>query len=43
VWIGSFFLAPYLSMGTLIGIPAGTLFSLMIKRLQKKKKIKRKK
>ncbi len=43
IWIGSFFLAPYLSIGTLIGIPAGTLFSLMIKRLQKKKRIKRKK
>ena len=43
IWIGSFFLAPYLSIGTLIGIPAGTLFSLMIKRLQKKKRVKRKK
>jgi len=30
-------------MGTIIGIPAGTLFSLMVRRLQKKKKTKRKK
>ena len=43
VWLGDFFLAPYVSMGTIIGIPAGALFSLMIKRLQKKKKAKRKK
>jgi hypothetical protein len=37
VWIGSLFLAPYVSLGTLIGIPAGTLFSLVIRKLQKKK------
>lgn len=43
VWVGSVFLAPYVSMGTIIGIPAGTLFSLMIRRLQKKKRGKRKK
>ncbi|MFM8658936.1 MAG: hypothetical protein ACKOCQ_03260 [Candidatus Nitrosotenuis sp.] len=41
VWLGDFFLAPYVSMGTIIGIPAGALFSLMIKRLQKKKKRKK--
>lgn len=43
LWIGNFFLAPYVNLGTIIGIPAGTLFSLMIRRLQKKKKGKRKK
>jgi hypothetical protein len=43
LWIGSFFLAPYVNIGTIIGIPAGTLFSLMIRRLQKKKGAKRKK
>ena len=43
LWLGNFFLAPYVSMGTIIGIPAGTLFSLMVRRLQKKKKTKRKK
>lgn len=43
VWIGSMFLAPYVSMGTIIGIPAGAIFSLMLRRLQKKKKAKRKK
>lgn len=43
VWVGSVFLAPYVSMGTIIGIPAGALFSLMIRKLQKKKKTKRKK
>lgn len=43
VWIGSLFLAPYVSLGTLIGIPAGALFSLAIHRLQKKKNIKKRK
>lgn len=43
VWIGNFFLAPYVSLGTLIGIPGGTLFSLLIRRLQKKNSKKRKK
>jgi hypothetical protein len=43
IWIGDFFLAPYLSMGTIIGIPAGTLFSLIMRRLQKKKKARKKK
>lgn len=43
VWIGDFFLAPYVSIGTIIAIPAGTLFSLAIKRsLEKKKKRKTK-
>ncbi|HWP78042.1 MAG: hypothetical protein AB1299_06240 [Thermoproteota archaeon] len=43
IWIGGFFLAPYVSLGTLIGIPAGTLFSLMIRKMQKKKESKKKK
>jgi hypothetical protein len=43
IWIGGFFLAPYVSLGTLVGIPAGALFSLMIRRAQKKKGIKKKK
>ncbi|TBR12115.1 MAG: hypothetical protein EPO62_00545 [Candidatus Nitrosotenuis sp.] len=43
VWIGGFFLAPYVSLGTLIGIPGGALFSLLIRRLQKKNNRKRKK
>lgn len=43
IWIGGFFLAPYVSLGTLIGIPAGTLFSLMIRKIQKKKGSKKKK
>lgn len=43
VWIGNFFLAPYVSLGTLIGIPGGTLFSLLIRRLQRKNSKKRKK
>lgn len=43
VWIGSFFLAPYVSLGTLIAIPGGALFSLLIRRLQKKNSKKRKK
>lgn len=43
LWIGGFFLAPYVSIGTLIGIPGGALFSLLIHRLQKKNSKKRKK
>lgn len=43
IWIGSLFLAPYVSLGTLIGIPAGTLFSVVIRKLQKKKSIKKRK
>jgi len=40
IWIGNFFLAPYVSIGTIIAIPAGTLFSLAIKRSLEKKKTK---
>lgn len=40
IWIGDFFIAPYVSIGTIIAIPAGTLFSLAIKRSIKKKKRK---
>ena len=44
IWIGDFFIAPYVSIGTLIGIPAGTLFSIAIRRrLDKKKKRKKSK
>ena len=43
IWLGGFFLAPYVSLGTIIGIPAGALFSLLIHRLQKKNNKKRKK
>ena len=42
IWVGDFFIAPYVSIGTLVGIPAGTILSLMIRRAQNKKK-KRKK
>lgn len=38
IWIGDFFIAPYVSLGTIIGIPAGTIFSLIIKRALSKKK-----
>lgn len=44
IWIGDFFIAPYVSLGTIIGIPAGTLFSLLIRKKQNSsKKRKRKK
>ena len=42
IWVGDFFIAPYVSIGTLVGIPAGTILSLMIRRAQNNKK-KRKK
>jgi hypothetical protein len=41
VWIGGFFLAPYVSIGTLVGIPAGTIFSILIHRMVKKKGTKK--
>ncbi len=42
IWIGNFFIAPYVSIGTIIGIPLGTLFSIAIKKsLNKKKKQKK--
>lgn len=34
IWIGSFFIAPYVSLGTIIGIPAGTIISLLIRKKQ---------
>jgi hypothetical protein len=43
IWVGGVFLAPYISIGTLIGIPAGAIFSLAIRKFQKKKEIKKKK
>jgi hypothetical protein len=43
LWLGGFFLAPYVSIGTIVGIPAGALFSLVIHKLQKKKKSRKKK
>lgn len=35
VWIGDFFIAPYVSIGTIIGIPAGAIISLLIRKNQK--------
>ncbi len=37
LWIGSVFVAPYVSLGTVIGIPAGAILSIMLRRAQKKK------
>jgi len=42
IWIGDFFIAPYVSIGTIVGIPAGTILSLMIRRTQNKKKKQKK-
>lgn len=41
IWIGGFFIAPYVSLGTIIGIPAGALLTLMIRR--KTSRLRRKK
>ena len=38
IWIGDFFIAPYVRIGTIVGIPAGTILSLLIRRAQNKKK-----
>lgn len=43
LWIGNVFVAPYVSLGTVIGIPVGLLISLALKRAQKKKSHKGKK
>ena len=32
IWIGSFFIAPYVSLGTIIGIPAGSLLTILLRR-----------
>ena len=32
IWIGDFFIAPYVSLGTIIGIPAGAILSLIVRR-----------
>ena len=38
IWIGDFFIAPYVSIGTIIAIPMSTLFSIAIRRSLNKKK-----
>ena len=38
IWVGDFFIAPYVSIGTIVGIPAGTIFSLLLKRAVEKRK-----
>ena len=38
IWLGDFFIAPYVSLGTIIGIPAGTLISLIIRKKTTKPK-----
>ena len=43
IWIGNFFIAPYISLGTIIGIPAGAIISLLIRRSQNVKKSNSKK
>ena len=42
IWVGDFFIAPYVSIGTIVGIPAGTILSLMIRRAQNKNKKQKK-
>ena len=43
IWIGSFFIAPYVSLGTIIGIPAGAILSLAIRKKYSSKPKKKKK
>ena len=43
IWLGDFFIAPYVSLGTVIGIPAGAILSLLIRRSTRTKKKKKKK
>jgi len=32
IWVGDFFIAPYVSIGTIVGVPAGAIISLLIRR-----------
>ncbi|MCV0412594.1 hypothetical protein [Nitrosarchaeum sp.] len=44
IWVGDFFIAPYVSIGTIIGIPAGAIISLLIRKSQKStKRLKKRK
>jgi len=43
IWIGSFFIAPYVSLGTIIGIPAGAIISLLVRKKQNSRKKRPKK
>lgn len=43
IWIGDFFIAPYVSLGTIIGIPVGTILSLAIRKKYSTKSRKKKK
>jgi len=38
LWIGGIFLAPYVSIGTIVSIPGGVILTYVIKRFRKKKK-----
>lgn len=40
IWIGDFFIAPYVSLGTIIGIPAGAIVTLIIRKKSAKPKRK---
>ena len=42
IWIGDFFIAPYISIGTIIGIPVGAIISLIIRKKTTKSKRKTK-
>ena len=42
IWIGDFFIAPYVSIGTIVGIPSGTILSLIIRNAQNKKQRRKK-
>ena len=43
IWVGDFFIAPYVSAGTIIGIPAGAIISLLISKNRKSTKNRSKK
>lgn len=43
IWVGDFFIAPYISLGTIIGIPAGAILSLAIRKKYSSKPKKKKK
>ena len=37
IWIGDFFVAPYVSIGTIVGIPLGLIVALISRKIKKDK------
>ena len=38
IWVGGFFIAPYVSIGTIVGIPASAVLSMLLRRSQRRRR-----